>query len=240
MRKLPYLVTAAALVGLTFLVVAYLALNSARIQTIFAGVDTTQQNANSSGTILYDDPLITYVPAGDRSVDQKTKVFVSSADPMLGTNQAKVYVVLYGTLVDTEMQQYLAEMVDLQASYGDDVAVVWKDNAVGDLELQSAVIGHCADSVGRFWDYAGALVDNVPTDEDGYKQLALDQGVNTVELEDCLATSGASAQVTQSTGLADPLGVTTTHTVFVNDRLFTDSITIDQLKQTIDETLASF
>lgn len=239
MRKLPYVITGAALLGLVFLALAYLALNSARLNALFP-TSTLSDSTVNTNTVLYDDPLITYVPAGDRSADQKTKVFVSSADPLLGTNQAKVYVILYGNLLDTTMQQYLAEMVNLQASYGDEVAIVWKDKTANDTEMQAAVIGHCADSVDKFWDYAGALATNSATDEAGLKQLAVDQGVNTIELEDCLATSGASAQVNQSNALAGPLGVTTAHTVFVNDQAFTDAVTVDQLKQTIDEILASF
>ena len=129
MRKLPYIITGAALVGVVCLALAYLALNTGRLRTIFplTTAPTTEDSNNSR--LVYDDPLITYVPAGNRSADQKTKVFVSSQDPLLGTDKAKVYVVLYGNLLDATMQQYLAAAVDLQAQYDDDaVAFAWKDN----------------------------------------------------------------------------------------------------------------
>lgn len=240
-RALPYLISAAALVAIVFLALAALILNTARLNTILSSTAEHLDAQTTSNPTIYNDPLITYVPNGERSAQQKTNVFVSSQDPLLGTKEAKVYVILYGSLLDETMQDYLSALPDIQAGYAaDQVALVWKDNADTDLAHDAAEVGHCANTVGRFWEYAKALSSTKITDLNSLKQVAIAQGVNSTELDDCLLTSGVSAQVDQSVGLASPLGVVGTHSVFINDHLLTDATTADQLKQTIDEVLASF
>src|SRR3989338_147437 len=96
-NKLPTIVTVAALASTFFLAVSYYALNSARLSTIIFG-DQAGLAPQKSTSYVVDDPLITYVPKGERSDNQKTKVFVSSQDPIIGTTSAKVYVILYGSM----------------------------------------------------------------------------------------------------------------------------------------------
>lgn len=238
MRKLPYITTIVAILALILLTLVYIALNSARLDTFLSTADSTAHT--NAGAIVYDDPLITYVPEGDRSVDQKTKVFVSSQDPLLGNNQAQVYVVFYGNLLDATMQQYLAAVADLHDQLGDDVAFVWKDNVTNDAEKEAAMVSHCSDAVDRFWTVTAELENGTADGVVDVYQVATDNGVNESELDTCLALGGTGAQVDQSTALAGPLGVTNGHTVFVNDQLLTEPVTIEELKTKINETLATF
>ena len=216
-NKLPIIITVAASLGLILLAVSYYALYSARLSTVIFG-DTAGLGPQQSSSLVVDDPLITFVPVSERGDNQKTKVFVSSQDPMLGSATAKVYVILYGSLLDEDMQTYLAAMVELQQTYGEAVAVIWKDFTVTEADNQAAIMGHCANEVGKFWEYATAVDSQI----------------------DCPATDGSDAIVGQSTALGQALGVTTTHSVFVNDELYVDPISLDDLKARIDATLESF
>ena len=114
-NKLPIIITVAASLGLILLAVSYYALYSARLSTVIFG-DTAGLGPQQSSSLVVDDPLITFVPVSERGDNQKTKVFVSSQDPMLGSATAKVYVILYGSLLDEDMQTYLAAMVEYAAS----------------------------------------------------------------------------------------------------------------------------
>lgn len=232
-QSLPYIITAAAVLGIIFLVIVGFAFNSARLNTIIFGDQTHVEPSTTISQYPFDDPLITYVPSGNRSDNQKTKVFVSSQDPIMGEDNANVYVILYGSLLDADMQTYLA------ADYGDDVTVVWKDYTVTEADREATMVGHCANSVGKFWDYAKAL-NGVEDDQTDYAAVAEQVGVNRTELDTCLATGGMGAIVDQSTALAVPLGVTTTHSVFVNDELYTEVIAIDDLKARANAILATF
>lgn len=224
-NKWPIIITVAASLGLMLLAISYYALYSTRLAIIIFG-DQPGLGPQKSSSLVVDDPLITFVPEDKRGENQKTKVFISSQDPMLGTDAAKVYVILYGSLLDYDMQVYVDNVVDLQASYGDDVAIVWKDYTATDIDDTAATIGHCANEVGRFWEYAAAL--------DNQSDLA------ALETEFCLDTVGLDAIVEQSSALADTLGVTTTHSVFVNDELYVEPISLDDLKTRIDVVLESF
>lgn len=235
--KRPIIVTIAASFGLLVLAISYFALHSARLSTIMFGNTTGLGPQLSTGT-PYDDPLITVVPEADRSVNQKTKVFVSSQDPILGSADAKVYVILYGSLLDYDMYRYLVSMADVQADYGNDVAIIWKDFTTLDIDDEAAVVGHCANTVEKFWDYALAV--GTASVDNSFASIAEQAGVNRVELEDCLATGGMEAVVSQNVALGQALGVTTTHSLFVNDDLFVDPMSIDELKLHIDAALASF
>lgn len=216
-NKWPIIITIAASLGLMLLAISYYALYSTRLATIIFG-DQPGLGPQKSSSLVIDDPLITFVPEDKRGDNQKTRVFISSQDPMLGSNAAKVYVILYGSLLDYDMQVYLDSVIDLQASYGDDVAIVWKDYAMTDADKQTAVFGHCANEAGKFWEYA------VAQDVQDY----------------CQETTGLDAIVEQSTALAKTLGVTTTHSVFINDELYVEPISLDDLKARIDATLESF
>lgn len=228
-KHLPYIMTAAAVLSIIFLVIVGFALNSARLNTIIFANQTHVEPNPTTSQYPFDDPLITYVPDASRNANQKTKVFVSSQDPIIGAGDANVYVILYGSLLAADMQTYLA------GDYSDDVTVVWKDYAVTEADRAAAMVGHCANSVGKFWDYARAL-----SNQTDYAAVAEQVGVNRTELDSCLATGGVGAIVDQSTSLAVPLGVTTTHSVFVNDDLYNDLISVDELKAHADALLATF
>ena len=232
-KHLPYIMTAAATLGIIFLVIVGFALNSARLNTIIFATQSHVEPNTTTSQYPFDDPLITYVPDASRNANQKTKVFVSSQDPIIGAGDANVYVILYGSLLDVDMQTYLA------ADYGDDITVVWKDYAVSEADREAAMVGHCANTVGRFWDYAKAL-NGVEGNQTDYTAVAEQVGVNRTELDSCLATGGMGAIVDQSTGLAVPLGVTTTHSVFVNDELYNDDMSVEELKFHADALLATF
>lgn len=238
----PYLITSLSVLAVIFLVLVYMAFNAARLGGIFAShtLNTNSSATSITGQTIVDDPLITYVPEGNRSAEQKTKVFVSSEDPMLGYDTASVYVVLYGSLLDDTMQNYLVSIKDVQTQQGNDVAIVWKDAVTDELGQQASEVGQCANQQGQFWEYAAAFANAAITDLSSLKALAVAQGSDLSTLEDCLSHAGLSAKVQQSTGLASPLGVTGAHTVFVNDQTFNDAVTIDELNQTIDETLANY
>jgi protein-disulfide isomerase len=238
-KWLPYSVTALAIMATVFLVLVFMAFNTARLGGIFTG-QTVNTTASNLANTTYDDPLITYVPEGARSSEQKTKVFVSADDPMIGYDTASVYVILYGSLLDSDMQTYLAAIEDVQAQYGDSVAVVWKDYVTDDTAKQAAEVGQCANRQGKFWEYVVALVDSDATNLAGFTQVAIAQGSDQLTLQDCLDHAGMSAKVDVSVGLASPLGVTSTHAVFVNDQTFNDVMTVDELKQTVDETVTSY
>lgn len=243
MRKRNWLPIVSIFLGVYALIVlasVTLAFVMARNQAIYynpsLGVTTINGRIDNPG----DDPLITYVPEDERSLAGKTKVFVSSQDPIWGDDNAQVYLFLYGSLLDAEMQSYLGLVEAIYNDFGGQVAIVWKDNVASEADRNASIVGQCAHSYGRFWDYATALTERSSDDLADLKTVAVNHGVNAAELDFCLDTAGMGAVVDQSTALAAPLGATNQHTIFVNDNIYTDALSREDLIAHINETLAAF
>ncbi len=236
-KTFAYFLTAVSVLALLFLAISIWFLKIAWLEGIFAATDLTGQEAAVTQSI-FDDPLITTVPKDQQSSQQKSKVFISSLDPVLGERSAKVYVIFYGSLLDSNMQNYLGMVDDLTASYAaSDVAVVWKNYiAEGAAEADIA----CVNEQGKFWEYARALPNRSGDDAAAFQTAAAGVGAATSTLDDCVTTAGYPPQIQQSYFAGINLGVNNTHTLFINDRLYAEAITLDQIKQAIDEILASY
>lgn len=245
-KQLPYIVTGMAVIGLMFLVSVVYFMKSALLFDVFETDNgyTSETVSESNGFFQpLPDPLITVVPDEQRSVENKSKVFVSSADPLLGANTAKVFVILFGNFNDTTSIDYVAMFNTLSEQYSsEDVAFVWKDYIISDDERaqRMAEIGHCADEVGRFWDYAAVVRDRTADDDEALLAIADSAGVNKIVAQDCLDTAGYAGQINQSYYYAQSLNIANTHTMFVNDRVYTEPMTQEQLTSAINEVLATY
>lgn len=245
-KHLPYIITALAVVGLMFLAsVVYFTKSTLLFDVFQTNNGYTSETVSESNGFFQPlpDPLITVVPDEQRSIENKSKVFVSTADPLLGVNTAKVFVILFGNFNDTISADYVTMFNELSEQYSsEDVAFVWKDYITSDDERAQhmAEIGHCADEVGKFWDYAAAVRDRTTDDDEALLTIADSVGANKILVQDCLKTAGYSGQITQSYYYAQSLDVANTHTIFVNDRVYTESMTQDQLTSAIDEVLATY
>lgn len=236
-----YVFTLCAVLALIFLIIAYWLLQTTWSGTIFSNNQLTGAAVSNGTQLVFDDPLITTVPEDQRSSQQKTNVFISSLDPISGSADAKVFVILYGSLLDEDMQTYLEMMTTIAAQYTEgDVAFVWKDYATDAAEQLAAEVGHCAHEQGKFWEYARALPNRTGDDRAALLAVADSVGAITSDLETCLDTAGYDAQIQQNYYAGQTYGVINGHTMFVNDRLYTETIAVDNLTQSINEILASY
>lgn len=242
MKKLYYIITGISLLALIFIVVTWWlaqSIGAPTSQTI--GANLTSNDVYSAKMKTLPDPLITTVPKDQQSAEEKTKVFISSVDPLLGSNSAQVFVILYGSLTDNTTQTYLALVDGLEKKYGSDkVAVAWKDYAVDDFSQTTAVIAHCANDFGKFWQFAQAVPNRSADTSDALLDVAVSIGLNKLDIQDCIDQKGYSAQVQQSYYTGQQLGVTNGHNLFINDRLYTNKVKQSDIEQSIDEILASY
>jgi protein-disulfide isomerase len=234
------LFTGLSLLALLFLALTLWLVRTSWLDAFLQPSQLSSTTINAKPGIVFDDPLITTVPTDQQSSEQKTKVFVSSLDPMRGESTAKVYVILYGSVFDADMVTYLALIEDLDAAYDESVSFVWKDNPFTEAETVAATAAHCANEYGKFWEFANALSQRTDDSTDAIVTVAASLSIDGQALRDCMATSGYDGQVRQSQALAANLGVTNGHSLFINDRLFTDPIDQATIKTTIDEILANY
>lgn len=237
-----YFFTGLAIIALIFLSISYWLVRAAWLGSMYVDNGLTSASVTNGGSsVVIDDPLITTVPVEQQSAEQKTKVFVSSLDPIQGDNSAKVFIIFYGSLLDSDMQSYFQLMPQLTEQYAlSEVAFIWKDYVTEDVEESAAVVGHCANEQNRFWEYSGALARRTGDDTAALMSVANSIGTSAPDMEECVNNAGYAAQVEQNHYSGQVLGVTNGHTLFINDRLYTEPITADQITQTIDDILATY
>lgn len=234
------------MIAVSVLALIFLGITAWLMSSTYSEVNTTPVSNLTSDDVYttklknLPDPLITMVPKDQQSPDQKTKVFISSEDPLQGNTSAQVFVILYGSLTDTTTQTYLAMATSLMKKYDTQIAVVWKDYAVDDFSETTAVVAHCANDFGKFWQFTTAVPNRSADTTAALLEVAATVGLDKIDIQDCIDTKGYAAQIQQSYYTGKVLGVTTGHSLFVNDRLFIKPLTQSDIEQSIDEILASY
>lgn len=245
---LPYAIAGIAFLGLLFLASTWFFIKSTILleqnadQIYTNSVADSNKNTNTAEPVTFADPLITVVPDEQRSTESKTKVFVSTLDPLLGTNEAKVYVILYANFADTQAQTYVDYASRLQEKFGNDVAVVWKDYIPNEEErvIAMSTFAHCTNEQLLFWDFAKALGQRTADDDATLYQIAESVGADRYTIEDCLASSGFKGFIKQGFYTAEQLGIQNAHTVFINDDMYADPLSYEDLTAKISTVLEQY
>lgn len=244
-----YAIAGIAVLGLLFLASTWffvkstilLQQNSDQLYSVNTPVGGNTDTKNTK-PVKYSDPLVTIVPDEQQSTVSKTKVFVSTLDPLLGTTEAKVYVILFANFGDSQTQTYLEYADRLKAEFGDDVAVVWKEYIPTEDEriIAMSTYAHCANEQLLFWEYAKALGKRTADDDASLIQIAESVGADRYTMEDCVVSSGFSGVFKQGFYTAEQLGVKNAHTVFINDDMYADVLTYEEIESKIRTILDQY
>lgn len=193
------------------------------------------------------DPFVTLVPKDQQSPVSKSKVYVSKTDPLLGSPTAQVFVILFGDFADPEVANYLTLFEQLYGVYGDKVAFVWKDYIAPDATSEAAerswamaTIAHCVGAQGYFWDYAHALLERTGDDDTTLMNLAIQSQADAGSASDCVASREYYGVIAQAYYYGNTVGVTNSHTLYINDDLVTEPLTQEALTAKIDALLAAY
>lgn len=240
-----YALTGVAILGFIFLFTTILFLKSTvLLESFFPGAFSGSVYSGAAllqQSVPFDDPLITTVPADQAEAERKTRVFVSSADPMLGAPSADVFVIFFADVSDPAVVNYIDQIETLRTRYGDRVSLVWKDftqpNGATSTKQQLA---HCLADQGLFWEFIQALPTATGNDQSAWETLATGLGADQLTMKECLNSRQYQAVVDQNYYYGTTVGVINGHTVFVNDRLYTEAMSVEQLIAKIDEVLATF
>lgn len=244
-----YAIAGIAVLGLLFLASTWFFVKSSILlqqnaDQIYSTSTTDSSDTNTKNTTpaKYSDPLITVVPDEQQSSLSKTKVFVSTLDPLLGTSDAKVYVILFANFGDSQTKIYLEYIERLKAEFGDDVAFVWKEYIPSDDErvVAMSTFAHCANEQFLFWEYANALGTRTADDDSTLYQIAESVGADRFTVEDCVASAGFQSVFKQGLYTAEQLGVKNAHTLFINDDMYADVLTYEELESNIRTTLEQY
>lgn len=175
--------------------------------------------------------------------DIPTEPSVTFIDPILGSETAKVTIVMYGDYGCDACATLDEALITLVADdFPNDVRLVWKDmpnTSQHEEALNAAVAARCADDQGKFWEYHALLMAY----HNGLSAELYQTFATQLELKERTFTSCYNAQTpspiiqqTYEEGLA--LGVSATPTIFINGTRYTGAMDSGTLKAMIRQILA--
>jgi protein-disulfide isomerase len=165
--------------------------------------------------------------------------------PSIGTPGAPVVVVIFSDF-QCQYCRDEAKMIrdNLIKAYPSEVRLYFKDYPLEQIHpwaKTAAVAGRCVfkQNAAGFWDYHDWIFENQGTvtpenARDKITEFARGKGWNVEQLNACMASPQAAAEVDRSAAEAKSLGVNSTPTLFVNGRKIPYSIKWENLKQVID------
>ena len=102
----------------------------------------------------------------------------------------------------------------------------------------AALAARCANEQGRFWEYHRSLM-LTPGDfsDEDLKKRAGALGLDGAKLGECIGSGRFDAVVNESALAARSVGVNSTPTFFLNGRMLTGALPVEDLQRVLDEEL---
>ncbi len=175
--------------------------------------------------------------------DLPTEPSITFIDPVLGSETAKVTIVLYGDYECDACAELDQELIGLVINdFPNDVRLVWKDmpNTSQHAEaLNAAIAARCAKDQGKFWEYHALLIANHNSlNAELYPTLAESIALKKNTFASCYRSKTPAPIIQQSYEEGVALGVTATPTLFMNGSRYTGTMDSGALKAMIRQLIA--
>ncbi|MFH1366953.1 MAG: thioredoxin domain-containing protein [Patescibacteria group bacterium] len=179
------------------------------------------------------------------SFSRKTKTYdfpeVSRQSPTLGDKKAKIQIIEFGDFECPFCAELAVSFNKLKEEYKEDIRIVWKDFPIYSIHAQAmtaAEVARCSQKQGKFWEMHDKIFENQRNlSSDLYVVLAEEIGLDIDRFASCVNNHETikliEADINEGTGL----GVNGTPHFYVNQYVFTELPTYEQLKKIINEEL---
>src|SRR2546426_949588 len=160
-----------------------------------------------------------------------------------GSPNAAVTIVEWGDLECPSCGLEQTTVRELRQKYGDRIRFVFRHFPLTSLHPQAekaAEASECAAEQGRFWE----ALDKIYAEQNDLSEPALmrdaaDLGLDQGRFKECLESGATATRVRRDVEDARALHVDRTPTFFINDRVMTGQIPLEQFSQVIDLELRS-
>lgn len=170
---------------------------------------------------------------------------VSKDDPQIGTEDAKVKVVLFSDFQCPYCKAFHDTFRKAANDYKDKALFVYKYLPLDfhKQAMNAAIAADCANEQGKFWEMADKLyasqADWQNTDGTAkFKTYAVSLGLNAAKFGQCVDQNKPKDKIDADKTIASNFGISGTPAFFVNDQFFGGVVSYDELKKTLDEELA--
>ena len=214
-------------------------------QAVFIQNPSTSQDTNANGLIINGgdlelgyDPFITVVPEELQNLQTKSNIFISTFDPKIGSNQAKVIITLFADLSNPDLPELFEILEEVSAKNPEDLVVVWKDfvelTDPPSVSFKAAEAVHCAHDQQKFWDLFKYLLNNQSNfDDNFFKEAAKTKELDYEEFLTCFENSMMKPVVEQSYYYSKTVGVEKAPTIFINDEKLEEGLIKEKIEEKI-------
>jgi protein-disulfide isomerase len=157
-----------------------------------------------------------------------------------GSADAPIMLVEYADYECPYCQQVQPAIDKVIDEYKGKVALVFKDTPLPmhAHAAKAAEASRCAESQGKFWEYHDMLFAKKQLDPTQLKEYARDLKLDSAAFDKCLDSGARTELINAQLNEAQSLGIQGTPTFFVNGRATFGNLSVEQLRQVIDEELA--
>jgi len=180
-------------------------------------------------------------PAEENSAaaEEKSLVPILLTDPRQGRADAKVTIIEFSDFQCPSCAAMDEIIKEVEQSYGENVAIIWKDFPITDahpLSEQAAEAARCSGEQGKFWEYHDLLFANqAGIAKDLFPSLAKQLQLDSAKFDLCLGSGKMSPLVKASFETGVGYGVDGTPYLFLNGQRLSSTVSAEQLKALIDK-----
>jgi protein-disulfide isomerase len=127
--------------------------------------------------------------------------------------------------------------------YGDRVSLAYLDFPLRERTMVAAEAAQCAGRQDKFWEYHDLLFRNVaswnrgPDPQPIFDDMASDLGLDTKAFSACMDSNATRGEIEDSRSAGRSLGVSSTPTLFINDKKIVGYLSLPQFEREIEAAL---
>jgi protein-disulfide isomerase len=170
----------------------------------------------------------------------RVPVAIPASAPIVGNKAARVTLIEFSDYQCPYCHRAQDAVDQILQRYGDKVRFVHREFPIPGhpRAFAAALAARCANDQGRFWDYHRNLM-TVPgdfSDQDFEKRAAI-LGLDGKKLGECVTSGRFDPVVSEALQAARSIGVNSTPTFFLNGRMMTGAVPVEELQRIVDEEL---
>jgi protein-disulfide isomerase len=167
---------------------------------------------------------------------------VDTAGPSRGKTDAPVTIVEFSDFQCPFCVKAEPTVMQVLAAYPGKIRLVYRDYPLPfhPLAPKAAEASHCAEDQGKYWEMHGKMFGaNGALSVEHLKQYAREVGLDGAKFDKCLDSGEKAKAVADNFKAGKKLGVNGTPAFFINGRLLSGALPLEEFKKVIDEELAA-
>lgn len=162
-------------------------------------------------------------PSARPLLSDATGLAMAGSEPIYGNPGAPITIVMFGDVTCPSCRRGLFTITKLIDTYPTRARFIWKDAPRGNFFTKADTLpfqaAYCASKQKKYWDYLRLLTQyQNDFSAAALENLAQSLNINTVVWKECLFSEEAKNKVSESSALAQDMGIQNLPAIFVNNQ----------------------